>query len=198
MKKSVTVLLLSIAMLLTISPINALESDNFTYEQALESVMIQLEEQDSMRFLPVYEEILKREFNISNNKALTFRAAASSSRISLTNGGHIYYPNYLGYNVSVSEVYLAKADASRYMAKQMTPSAMQIVIGKIPVVGDIYGLLDFATSLSVSRTFKQATAGKGTLKIFRSSDADGSAKVISYWSTSPYVTLYSGGRLNRK
>ena len=84
------------------------------------------------------------------------------------------------------------------MAKQMTPSAMGSLVGKIPIVGDVYDLLDFVSSWSLSRTFKQATDGKGTLKIFRSSDADGSAKVISYWSTYPYATLYSGGRLNRK
>ena len=105
MKRMVPVILISFFMIFASLPINAQVKEGSDYDLALASVIEQLEDQDALRFLPVYEEILKKEFHQTKTHSLKHSVMrASSSSITLNNGGHIYYPNYLGYNVSVSEV----------------------------------------------------------------------------------------------
>ena len=112
MKRIAPVILISFFMIFASLPIKAQNNEDYEYEQALASVTEQLESQDGLRFLPVFEEILKQELKQARTSPLNYSAKrSSSSKVTLRNGGHIYYPNYLGYNVSVSEVYLAKNDA---------------------------------------------------------------------------------------
>ncbi len=198
--KKYILLVLSLVMLMTASPIQAKNEEDLSYWEdlykiELKSVIAQLEEQDAMAHLPIYKAILDSKYElVQSNFGEKNGQLQSTYNAYMPNGGSIYYSDYLGYGVEVSQVYLNTADSNKYMNGTLTSSVLNVVIGHLPIIGTLLSYLNLRNDI----VFRNVRNGTGRLYITKSKSLESASTVIFHWSTAPNVTYYSGARINYK
>ena len=175
----------------------SLRKESFTYQMALESVVEQLTEQDALRLLPIYIDILKKDFENTSLLDTTLSSTQSSFTAYFPNGGNIFYSNYMGYGAEVNQVYLSKSETSDHFNGTVLTSRINFIFSlpfEFPYKKLVSVLL--AANTYYTQSFRRTVDnGTGRIKIVHSADKYDSASVTLHWSSAPYAPYTSGARV---
>lgn len=184
-------------------------------EETLKDVKKQLEEQDATRFYWIYEDLIDKEYsrNLSYEESFgksTLRRQ-SYRYLSFSNGGAVYYKNYLGGGAELTLTLLDKNATSRYLyGNDKLEQSINLLSRGIAVrtlallkktsVASVllpYSIYHIIGSHQAEILKGEVSRGSGCVVISYSEDNDGSAKVVMHWNDYPYQYVYDGAEIVR-
>lgn len=184
-------------------------------EETLKDIKKQLEEQNATRFYWIYEDLIDKKYsrNLSCEESFgkSILTRQSYRYLSFSNGGVVYYKNYLGRGAELTLTLLDKDATARYLyGKDKLEQSIKWLSGGISLRAiTLLKKTSFASALLPYTIYHiigsyqteilkgEVSRGSGCVVISYSEDNDGSAKVILHWGDYPYQYVYDGAEIVR-
>ena len=184
-------------------------------EEILKDIKKQLEEQNATRFYWIYEDLIDKEYSRNLSSEGSFGKSTlirlSYRHLSFSDGGVVYYKNYLGREAELTLTLLDKEATARYLygENSLEQSITYLSAGISTRALALLKKTSFASALlpyniyymigkyQVERLKGEVVMGSGCVIISYSEDKNGSAKVILHWKDYPYQHVYDGAEIVR-
>lgn len=199
MKKIVALVLSLITALSCAIPIFGATSVDLEKKKMLESVERQLIAQDAERFLPIYEQYLDLMYSPQTGMYSLQTRSGAPYETTLSDGGIIYYENFLGTGVEMCNTYLSdELYNDAYEALEPSERALGLVesvgyavgfaaLFESYVVGGVFAAYDY---IGTQNDMDILRAGAAYNCVAR--DYEGYAQVTLPWENSPKASYYDG------